>query len=144
MKLPADVRRDLSDFQRWADGKARFDLVDYAMCIGTPDILFAIFELLEPELVLHKGHYFLAHQFDQSVFEEWAEKLEDMREIQRVMNHVHVSGLVQGQEIGGETAVLIASTIARFWGRSFAHLGLSAEAFGTELDDAQVTLFSHA
>jgi hypothetical protein len=141
MRTPSEVLENLSEFQLWAAGKPRFDLIDYAMCSATADLLCSFLELVEPQLIQHNGHYFIAHQFDTDTYETWKSTLSDSQAIQRVMNHIHISSLLQEQEVSDVVAVHIAQGLARCWSRAFGHLGLKAEAYGSSLEDAQVTLF---
>jgi len=141
LRTPTDILPELKDYQAWRAGKTDFDLIDYAMCTGTPDALCSFFELTDPDLVVHEGEYFLAHQFKIEVYESWKERLKSIEEIQRVMNHVHVSSLLQGQEISDAVAKFVAEQLANAWRRAFADRGLTVEAYGTNLHDAQVTFF---
>jgi hypothetical protein len=140
MKVPADVLADLPDFREWADGEREFDLWDYAMCVATPDLFLALLEVLEPELVLHDGEYFLAHGFSAEVYEQWCQKLDDKLAIQRVINHLHISSLFQGRAVPDRVAAFAATHLARHWSLVFADKGLVGEAYGDNLDEAEVTL----
>jgi len=142
MTTPDRILDSLADFQSWKQGRRKFDLIDYAMCTATPDSLCAFLELVDPLLIKHDGHFFLAHQFDLAAYEAWHVKLDKISEIQKVMNHIHISSLVQDQEVGDGVALHIAQRLAGCWSRTFQHLGLKAECYGSCLDDAQVTFFT--
>jgi hypothetical protein len=144
MRLPDPVLVKLSDFQAWSKSGSNgmgFDLLDYVGCVATPDLFFGFLELLCPSLVIHDGAYFLESDFDPKNYAAWKEKLSDVVAVQKIMNHIHITMLFQGQSVDDEIARLTAECIAEVWRRQFADLGLTAEAFGSELHDAQVTLF---
>jgi hypothetical protein len=144
MKTPRDVLNSLQDYRAWANGKPRFDLIDYAMCTSTSDGLCAFLELAVPPLRLHDGSYFLEHNFDEATYEAWRSRLGSIEDVQRVMNHLHVSSFLQGEDVPDIVAVHIARGLAECWSRAFGHLGLEAVALGSTLQDAQVTLFRRA
>ena len=136
----------LSDFTAWkatgpSDDK-EFGLLGYLGCVATPDLLFAFVELLAPELVRHEGSYFIAERFSVEVYEQWQSRLDDPREIERVVNHLHMTTLFQEQDVPDEVAVAAAHTIAELWTRHFESLGLVGVAYGETFDSAEVTLHS--
>ena len=55
MKTPREIADVLDDFGAWSRGSSGFDMIDYAMCVGTPDLWCLLLEFAEPELVTHKG-----------------------------------------------------------------------------------------
>jgi len=141
--LNAEFMDELTDFQGWKRGaKGEFDLLDYVGAIMTPDIYFALEELLCPALIRHDGIYFLRTHFDPEVYVQWREKLSDKIEVQRVMNHLHICTLFQQAEMSDRLAVELASRIADFWSLFFLPLDLVGESLGTTFDDAAVTLVS--
>jgi hypothetical protein len=115
-------------------------LLDYAMCTATPDSLFALLEIVEPELVVHAGEHFIAHGFTPDLYDEWMERLSDRRAVQRVMNHLHISSILQNGRVTDRVARAAASAIARAWSTAFASLDLLGEAHGETYGDAEVTL----
>jgi hypothetical protein len=132
----------LRDYQAWAaEGAAAgpFSLFDYVGCVATLDGLFAFAELFCPDLTQYAGLHFLASGFSSSTYEAWVRKGMAPREIQRVMNHVHVSALLQQQEVSDEAAVEVARAISEIWSRTLRTEGLVAEASGSTFDDAAVT-----
>ncbi len=70
-----ELLAELSDFQAWRSGKPDFDLLDYAFCVATPDLLFGFMELLSPSLVLHEGNHFLAGHFSARTYDDWMQRL---------------------------------------------------------------------
>jgi len=141
MKTPIPILASLMDYQAWAAGEADFDMLDYAMCVGSPDVLVAFAELVDPELVVHDGEYFLAHNFDLATYDRWMHELGDQMKVQRVINHLHVASFMQHAEVPDEVAVFIAKTVAHLWSKTLRDKGLTAEYFGSTLEDAQVTFF---
>lgn len=140
MRVSSDLLADLPDFREWAEGERHFDLWDYAMCVTTPDLFLALLEVLEPELVLHDGEYYLAHGFGDDIYKQWRQKLDDKRAIQRVINHLHISSLFQGRVVSDRVAAYAARHLAHHWSLVFADKGLVGEAYGDNFDDAEVTL----
>lgn len=141
MNVPNAVLESLQDFQAWKAGKPDFDLLDYAGCVATPDLFFALSAVLAPELVVHEGNYFFASHFERSTYEAWKEKRRDPIAIQKVMNHLHLSTLFQAQDIPPAVVKTIAGRLASIWSLVFADKGLVGEASGNSLEDAEVTLF---
>lgn len=144
MPLSRVLRDQLVDLRQWssASGEDRdISLFDFAGLIGTPDILFAYAELFAPELIEHEGGVFVASRFSEEAFELWKKKGVEIGEIQRVMNHVHVSTLMQGQAVSDELAVEAANQIARMWNLTLISRKIFAESVGTNFIDASVTLY---
>lgn len=134
----------LADFQAWARSGpvgSTVSLLDYVGFVGTPDLLFAFAALFWPELVTHDGMRFLASGFSAEVYNQWRDSGTSRREIQRVMNHVHVSTLLQEQVVSDKVAVEVARAIAAIWSRTIGPEGLVAESIGSGFDDAAVTFF---
>src|SRR5688572_30229270 len=108
----------LSDVSAWrstgpSGGDASdFGLLSYLSCVATPDLLFAFAELLAPSLVEHEGSYFIAERFDERIYDDWRAKLGDPRDIERVINHIHISSLFQDQHVTDEMALAAANLIA--------------------------------
>lgn len=136
----SEVLRSLPDFRSWGAGQNEFDVLDYAMCTLTVESFCAVASLLGPELIVHDGEYFLKSRFDLAAFEDWHKQLNDSRQIQRVMNHLHIRSLFRDQAVSDRVAVFIADEICRHWDRSFAARGLASERVGATFDDVQVTL----
>jgi hypothetical protein len=139
--LSTNITSMLSDYQAWRGQSRTFSLLDYVGCVGSPDLFFAFASLFSPDLIEHEGYYFLADRFDLTTYDAWKEKIEDRAEIQKVMNHVHMSMLFQGQEVPASIAVAAANVLASHWSIVFRELKLVSAAAGTDLDSAEVTLF---
>jgi hypothetical protein len=116
-------------------------LLDYVGFIATLDMVFAFAELFQPELVVHEGRRFLASGFTQATYDGWVQKGTSPKEIQRVMNHIHISTLIQNQEVSDEAACEAAQAIALIWSRTLGPEGLQVEAIGDDFMDAAVTFF---
>lgn len=141
MNFPSEVLSSLRDFQSWRGEKERFDLIDYLMCVSTPDSLVAMLKLIKPDLVEFEGEYFLSHQFSPELYWQWFDKLQNKREVQRIMNHLHVSSFIQGEEVAAEVSSFIAMELAHIWSALFVKYDLVAEVYGNDLGNAQITLF---
>ena len=142
MRFKDGLLSQLQDFQKWSATGAQagdVSLLDYVGFIGTLDTLVAYAELFFPELVIHDNSRFLASGFSTELYATWAAKGLSSREIQRVMNHVHISTLMQHQYVSDEAAVECARILADLWNRTLGSEGLVAEALGTDLADAAVT-----
>lgn len=138
----SDLLHQLGDLQKWKrSGKTvDFRLIDYVFCVGTPDLLFGYAELLVPELIEQDGALFIAERFDQDTYHSWMSRLNDQVAVQRVMNHLHLSSLLQDQEVSDNVAREAAIRIASVWSRVFAEKGLVGEVYGSTLDDLEVSL----
>lgn len=140
-----EVIAGLPDLARWrssAAGGKEISLLDYVGFVATPDLLFAFAELFRPALVFHEGVYFIKDRFDSKSFDEWRSRLGDLESVQKMMNHLHISTILQGQSIPDDVAVWSARLIADIWSSVFFQLGLRGLAFGESLHDAAVTLYS--
>lgn len=144
MRPNDSVMAQLADFDAWSRSGpqgAEISLIDYVGFVATPDLLFGFASLFWPDLIVYQGLRFLASGFSPALYEQWRGKGLDSREIQRVMNHVHVSTLFQNQQISDETAVEAARILATIWSRTLGPEGLATEAVGSSLDDAAATFF---
>jgi hypothetical protein len=141
MNVPEHLVSELADFRSWKRDSQSFDLLDYAGCVLTPDVLISVLSVVEPTLVVHDGEYFLASHFDPATYDSWLEKLGTKVKVQRMMNHIHISTLLQDQQISDALAVFVAEQIARLWSLVLASKGLIGEASGDSLEDVTVTFY---
>lgn len=144
MRIHEAVRSQLADVRAWAKTGStpdEFSLLDYVHCIGTPDSLFAYADLFAPDMIVHDGMHFHAAGFSVEVYNQWIARGTSRRETQRVMNHVHVTSLMQGAEITDEIAVEAARVIAAIWALTLAPLHVAVEHFGDTVEDAAVTFY---
>ena len=88
---------------------------------------------------MHEGHVFLASRFEVASFDAWRNRGLELREIQRVMNHVHVSTVLQNQDVSDAVAREVARVLAAVWTRTLGAEGLEVECFGESFHDAAVT-----
>ena len=141
---PNKLISELSDFNAWkarSPEKNKFTLLDYVACVATPDLMVGFSELFFPKLITHDGEYFIASRFSLEAYSLWRAKPTPIRDTQIVMNHIHIGTLVQNQKVSNEMAIELAHIVARFWAKLFSEYGLTAEATGSDLWDAQVTLY---
>lgn len=145
MEFDRAVLTQLTDLARWRDTGARpgtVSLLDYVGFVGTPDLLVAFAELFLPQLIEHDGSKFLAAGFQASTYDAWKKSGLSASDVQRVMNHLHVSTLIQNQDVSDTMAVEIARSIAIIWNRTLLPEKVQAEAVGTTFDDAAVTFYT--
>jgi hypothetical protein len=144
MRVKESVLSQLRDFLAWSKGGAvpgPVTLFDYVGFIATLDSLFGFAELFCPALVLHEGLHFLASGFSTQTYDAWVKQGRTPEEIQRVMNHIHISTLLQNQEVSDEAALESARVIAEIWTRTLGPEGVVVEAIGDGFADAAVTFY---
>ncbi len=137
------VMSELKDFAAWSQTGVQpgaITLIDYVGFVATPDLLFGFASLFSPDLVVHEGLRFLASGFSVKTYEQWVTQGTAPKEIQRVMNHLHISTLLQ-QGASDAVATETARTIAAIWSRTLGPEGLIAESLGSGIEDAAVTFF---
>jgi hypothetical protein len=142
MRVKDSVLSQLSDFRAWSETGAiagRISLLDYVGFVANADTLFAFAELFFPETTVHEGRHFLASRFSTETYRAWAQQGKSPEEIQRALNHVHISTLLQDQETSDEAALEAARVIAQVWNRTLGPEGMVAEAIGETFEDAAVT-----
>jgi len=143
MRINEEQLRELDDFQSWNEGKTgaeRLPLFDYVTFEATPDLLLGFAALFFCELTEVEGHYFIAEKFDAAVYEDWKRRQPDSREIQRSMNNLHMSTLLQNAEVTDAQAKVCAQVIAAAWNEVHGPRHVVAEVHGTTLEDLAVTL----
>ncbi len=143
MRISETQLAGLDDFHAWNEGKTsaeRISLLDYATFNATPELLFAFAALLLCDLIEVEGHYFIADRFNRVFYERWKLQLNDGKSVQRVMNHLHISTLLQNAELTDDLAKSCADLIASAWSEAHAAKGVVGEVHGTTLDDLAVTL----
>jgi len=127
-------------------GTSELSLLEYAGAGIDPESFVAFARLVRPALVERDGAYFLAAHFDEYVQAQWSERLDDVAEVQRVLNRVHVSTFfAQGKgkdKLARAEALRIAELLAEIWTAVFAEIGLRGEVCGEGGDDIGVTLVS--
>jgi hypothetical protein len=142
MRPKPEVWAKLSDLRSWAQGGSdpeSVTLLDYVSFVATPDLLFAFAELFFPETILYEGRRFLASGFKAETYEQWIRSGRSPEEVQRVMNHVHISTLFQGQYVADDTALEAAHAIAQIGTQTLGPYGVRAEVMGATFADFAVT-----
>jgi hypothetical protein len=142
MRPNNSVMAQLADFEAWSKSGPQpttITLIDYIGFVATPDLFFGFAALFRPELIVYQGARFLASGFSEELYEQWRSKGLNSRDIQRVLNHVHISTLFQNQSVSDETAVEAARILASIWSYTLGSEGLVAEAVGTNLESAAAT-----
>jgi hypothetical protein len=143
MRPNDEVLAELDDLEAWSRtgpaGRGTITLLDYVGFVATPDAFFGFAALFWPDTLVHEGHVFLASGFEVASFDAWRDRGLALREIQRVMNHVHVSTVLQNQDISDAVAREVARVLAAVWTRTLGAEGLEVECFGESFHDAAVT-----
>ncbi len=133
----------LSDFQSWKEGEDEpVSLLDYAAFTATPDQLFGYAAVFFREVLEVEGHVFFADSFDEDTYALWKSKLPGGREIQRVMNALPISRLLQHADIDHAAAKACAQLVAAAWDEVHGRKGVVAEVHGETLEDLSVTLIN--
>jgi hypothetical protein len=141
LRITDQQLRELSDYQAWKEGEeGSTSLLDYATYTATPDQLFGYAAIFFRELVEVDKHYFFADEFDPGAYQKAKEQLPDGRDVQRRLNALPMTRLLQNADIGDAAAKSCAGLIAAAWNEVHAHEGVTAEIHGTTLDDLVVTL----
>lgn len=133
---------ELKDLLAWEEANpdsAPVSLLDYISLAGKLDYLFAYAELFMPTLVTHNGRRFIASKFSVEVYDDWVKTGASLRDIQCVMNHIHISSLAQDSTLSDQAAVEAASVIATIWKRTLGADGLTVVTEGSDAMDASVT-----
>ena len=134
--------QSLSDFQSWKEGENdAVTLLDYAAYTATPDQLFGYAAVFFREVIEVEGHHFFADAFDQSAYAR-AKREKPGREIQREMNQLPMSKLLQSADVDDGAARTCAQLVANAWNEVHGAKGLVAEVHGATLQDLSVTLVS--
>ena len=110
-----------------ARGVSELSLLDYAGTGIDPEAFVAFARLIRPPLCEREGIYYLAAHFDEYVWAQWSERLDDPAEVQRLINRVHISTLFVHREIDRPEALRIAELLAEIWTAVFAEIGLRGE-----------------
>jgi hypothetical protein len=141
--VPDAIAAELESLKQWSSGSgAKLSSFDFVGLVATPDLFFAFSELLQPEITEYGGGSFIASRFSPSVFGLWQERGTELRDIEKVMNHVHVSWIVQNQSISDQMAIAIAERLAEVWRLTLSRYDVEVSAIGDGLMDAAATFWS--
>ncbi|MDP3279189.1 MAG: hypothetical protein Q8Q09_28620 [Deltaproteobacteria bacterium] len=144
MRISEATLKSLDDVAAWQSSNPRSEpitLLDYVGFVATPDTFFAFADLYSPSLVVHAGYRFVASRFSVDTYDAWVRTGTPLLDIQRVLNHVHISTLIQNIEVSDHVAVEAARVLGELWQRTLGPHGLEVGVSGTTLDDAQVTFW---
>jgi hypothetical protein len=131
----------LSDYQSWKEGEdGAATLLDYAAYTATPDQLFGHAALFFRELIEVDAHYYFADAFDRAAYEKARANFPDGRDVQRALNALPMSRLLQNADIDDTAAKNCALLLAAAWNEVHASKGVVAEVHGATLADLYVTL----
>jgi hypothetical protein len=59
--------------------------------------------LFSPQFIEYKGFIFLKYQFSESGLEQWLDELNNLSEVQKVMNHIHLTQLFYKDDPNDDT-----------------------------------------
>lgn len=144
MKVDKTVIGQLKEFRSWAESGPNpksFTLLDYVGCIATMDTFFAFAELFSPEIIVHEGRHFLASGFSIEIYDQWIAAGKSGEDIQRVMNHIHISTLLQDQEITEKVSLEVARVISEIWSKTLSSYGVLTEVIDAGFQDVAVTFY---
>jgi hypothetical protein len=144
VKARHEILANLKEFKAWSNsGPPGADIspIDFVGFVATPELFFGFAELFCPALVERNGGVFLAAGFSDEILGAWLAKGISVIEAQRVMNHVHISTLIQNQSISDELAVEIAEHLAQIWNLTLAPYAAVGERVGVGFADAAATFY---
>lgn len=140
-----NVLNSLKEYSSWNEGKDvddKITLFDFATFIATPDMLFAISELFNPELFWFDDCCFIKEKFSEEIYNLWKLKGLEKKDIEKVMNHIHITSILQDEELELNIAKNCAELIVRMWNKIFTSKEVVGVVIGTELNDLAVTITS--
>ncbi len=115
----------LPDFEKWrAINGESFSMFDYIFASSHVEIAIAYTKVFWPDFFEYKGGYFLKDIFDESIYQQWEEKLKgNISEIEKVINHLHIEDLFQDTESFSQQNILyLGSIIAEMWSARLSQL----------------------
>jgi hypothetical protein len=141
MRFTDQQLQSLSDFQSWKEDEDEpVTLLDYAGFTATPDQLFAYAAVFFRALIEVDGHYYFEDAFDADTYALWKSKLANGREIQRVMNALPMTRLLQSADVDAAGAAACARLVADAWNEVHGRKGVVAEVHGEAWNDLSVTV----
>jgi hypothetical protein len=142
----SNISNELREYSSWNTGKLaedRITLFDYSTFIATPDILFAMAELFDPKLYRFEGCYFIEEKFSEDIYLSWKLKGLGKREIEKVMNHIHITSILQDSDMSIALAKHCCELIVDMWNKIFRNNNITSEVLGSNLEDLSITFFSN-
>jgi hypothetical protein len=116
-RLPLGID-ELPRFKAWRAPRGEmFDSWDYAASEGGATMAIAMASLFWPTFVDVDGCVLLDRTSGSSSFQGWREKLKDDRDVEAMLNHVHLWDLFDpdGEGVPNETMDELANIIAKCW-----------------------------
>lgn len=105
----------LADVRAWEAGAKSVSPLDFVALEGKPSLLFAYASLLDPALEEVDGIFFLATGFSKELVTTWAEEGVVGANAQRVINHIHMTYLMQDDCQDQEVLDAAATIISSIW-----------------------------
>jgi hypothetical protein len=130
----------LPDVRAWQREHRPLSPLDFVALEGRPSLLFAYSSLLDPDLENVDGRFFLSNRFDRELLDNWEAKGVKGAEAQRVINHIHMSYLMQDECSDVEILDAAAVAVSNTW-RKTLPAGVTVEIIGAQTEDVSVTFF---
>lgn len=135
----------LKEYSSWNRGKKtdqKITLFDFATFIATPDLIFAMSALFSPKLVAHDGSFFIDQKFSIPNYERWKKQGLSSVEIEKVINHIHMTTILQSSDVDYLEAKKCADLITSMWNKCISEESVKAIVVGEVIEDLAVTIFS--
>jgi hypothetical protein len=65
------------------------------------------------------------------------------REIEKVMNHIHITSILQDSDMSIALAKHCCELIVDMWNKMFRNNNITSEVLGSNLEDLSITFFSN-
>lgn len=142
MKIPGSISRDFSRINEWSVKNSKtFSPFDFVFLAGNIELLISYSSLFDPVILEYKMGIYLADRFDEESYCLWAKEGYDEKEIQRVMNHLHMQSLSQDDSYSPRVMDFAANTLAGIWRKTLPR-GTSVEVVGLGTEDVAVTFWT--
>ena len=99
----------------------------------SPSMFASLMAFLSPPFVEYRGGVFLGFAFNQVVIDDWFARLDDVGDVERIVNHVHVWDLLPSNGFVETEALALAEPLASFW-RSALECEFPDRAFVVQVD----------
>lgn len=142
MKIDDSIALEFNRINEWSEKNSkRFSPFDFVFLAGNIELLVSYSSLFNPHIVTHRGGIYLADRFDEYIYDLWVEKGYGEREIQRVMNHLHIQSMSQGDNYSPRVLGFAANTLAEVWRKTLPKEA-SVEVVGLGSEDVAVTFWT--
>jgi len=135
-----------SDVRPFLSAGRELDPRPYLGVAVSPSIFASLMAFLSPRFVEYRGGVFLGFAFNQVVIDDWFARLDDVGDVERIVNHVHVWDLLPSNGFVEAEAQLLVEPMAWFWrmalrgefpDRTFVVAATADGSYGPELTFSQ-------